>query len=82
MSSERCGKILGILTIFDARDMKILFALLPILMTVEKCASNIFFHSDFELSDWGQQFQPANPVELLATLPTSSLAACSQGEWF
>ena len=62
------------------RGMKMLLQLLPLLMIMDKCTGNIFFYSDFELSDWGRQFQPANPVELLATLSTSSLIECSQGE--
>ena len=59
-----------------------LLVLLPILMIMRKCAGDIFFYSDFELSDLGSQFQPANPVELLTNLTTSSLVECSQGECF
>jgi hypothetical protein len=59
-----------------------LLVLLPILMIMGKCAGDLFFHSDFELSDLGQQFQPVNPIELLTNLTASSFIECSQGECF
>ena len=80
MSSDKSGKIFTILTMLNERDMNMLLVSLQILMIIEKCAGEMFFYSDFELTDWGQQFRPANPAELLATLSTPSLLECSQGQ--
>lgn len=80
MSSDISGTISAILTILNATDMSMLLVFLPILMTIGKCAGEIFFYSDFELSDWDQKFRPANPAELLATLSTPSPLECSQGQ--
>ncbi len=54
--------------------------LLLLLQLGEYDANELFLQSDIELSDWGQQFQPAHPIELLDSFSTSAVLDCAASE--
>jgi hypothetical protein len=75
--------IIAILTILNEGDRKMLVVLFLMTRTIiVKGAGEMFLDSYFNVSDSGKQFQPANTVELLATITTTSLLKCCQGELF
>ncbi|UJR29472.1 hypothetical protein I4U23_010684 [Adineta vaga] len=51
---------------------------LLILILIEFDKSNLILQSNIQISDWGKEFQPANPIEFLNSISVKSLIHCAK----